>query len=431
MRMLVRVAFALSLPMSTAIAQQTPPVKTLTECLAIADQQHPSLKAASASVDAGRARVWQAVSNYLPQVNANYNATRQKTNPITSAFGVTGAQSRTFNIFGAGGSLTQVLFDFGRNLDSIRAAQAAEQSLQADLTTQRETVVLNVKQGYFNVLATLRLLAVADETVRQNQKHLEQAQAKFKVGLAAKFDVTQAQVQVANAELNQVTARNNVAVARETLRNALGLTGPLDFDIVDTFDVHHLSMTEAQALSAAYDNRPEIQSLRAQQRAAANQIAALKKDYLPSVHGTADYNFQGTNSPSKELWDVGATVNLNLFNGGLTTAQIGEQKANLSNLKFNEEVLRQSVALEVRQAVLNLQQAGESIRVSEKALQLARENLELAEGRYKTGVGNIIELTDAQASLTTAEANHVQALYTYKTTVAALEKATAVQLVTE
>jgi outer membrane protein TolC len=85
----------------------------------------------------------------------------------------------------------------------------------------------------------------------------------------------------------------------------------------------------------------------------------------------------------------------------------------------------------VRQAVLNVQQAAESIRVSEKGLQLARENLDLAEGRYSTGVGNIIELTDAQASLTTAEANHVQALYTYKTSVAALEKATARQLATD
>jgi len=104
---------------------------------------------------------------------------------------------------------------------------------------------------------------------------------------------------------------------------------------------------------------------------------------------------------------------------------VAEQKANLANLKFNEEVQRQNIALEVRQDVLNLQQAAESIRVSEKGLQQARENLDLAEGRYSTGIGNIIELTDAQASWTSAEASYVQALYTYKTTVAALEKATA------
>ncbi len=145
------------------------------------------------------------------------------------------------------------------------------------------------------------------------------------------------------------------------------------------------------------------------------------------MQGKGDYKWEGTQYPSADIWDISATLNFSIFNGGLTTAQVAEQKANLSNLKYNEEVLRQNIALEVRQAVLNLAQAAESIRVSEIALRQARENLDLAEGRYKTGVGNIIELTDAQTSLTTAEANHVQALYTYKTTVAALEKATAKQ----
>ena len=64
-------------------------------------------------------------------------------------------------------------------------------------------------------------------------------------------------------------------------------------------------------------------------------------------------------------------------------------------------------------------------------IEQARENLEIAEGRYKTGVGNIIELTDAQASLTTAEASHVQALYAYKTAVAAVERATATRLASD
>jgi len=434
MRTLIRVAVALGVLVSAAIADEKPPAKTLAECIAMAEQQHPSLKAASASVDAGHARVYQALSNYLPQINALYTANRRQSSAAVRTGSQTtgvGTESVTYNFYNTGVSFTQMLFDFGQTLNSIRSAQASEQSLEADRMTTLETVVLNVKQAYFNVLATRRLLAVADETVRQNQKHLEQAQGRFNVGLAAKYDVTQAQVQLANAELNQVTARNNVAVARETLRNAIGLTSPLDFDIVDTFDVHHVSITEDEALSAAYDNRPELQSLRAQQRAAAEQIASLQKNYLPNLTGNGNYQWSGSDYPLQSNWNIGAAVNFSIFNGGLTTAQVAEQKANLANLKYSEDVLRQNIALEVRQDVLNLAQAAESIRVAEKALQQAQENLDLAEGRYKTGVGNIIELTDAQASLTSAQASHVQALYTYKTTVAALEKATARQLTAE
>jgi outer membrane protein len=432
MRRTVIIAIALGLWSRAASATEQ---KTLADCIAIAIAQHPSLRAATASVQAGGQRVREAVSSYLPQITGAYTATRQRSSAVQrtssqSQGGLLGG-ANTFNFYNTGLSFTQLLFDFGQTLNSIRAAQASEQSLEADFTTQKDTVILNVKQAYFNVLATRRLLGVADETVRQNQKHLEQAQARFTVGLAAKFDVTQAQVQLAQAELNQVTARNNVAVARETLRNALGSTTPLDFDIVDTFDVHTVQITEDKALSIAYDQRPELQSIQAQERSTIEQIAALQKNYLPNVTSNGRYQWSASDYPLQPSWNVGATVNLSIFNGGLTTAQVGEQEANLANLKYNEEVERQNIALEVRQDVLNLQQSLESIRVSEKGLQQARENLELAEGRYKTGVGNIIEVTDAQASLTTAEANYVQALYNYKTSVAALEKATAQTLATE
>ncbi|HVN87559.1 MAG TPA: TolC family protein [Candidatus Binatia bacterium] len=414
-------------------AEDQAPQKTLAECVQIAIDNHPSLKAADASVQAGSQRVWEAAAPYLPQVTAVYSATRRQTNLV--AAGGTGVVTPVrSSFFNSGVSLTQVLFDFGQTLESIRAAQESERSLQADRSTQLNTVVLNLKQSYFNVLAARRLLAVADETVRQNQKHLELAEGRFNVGLAAKFDVTQAQVQLANAELNQVTARNNVSVARETLRNALGLTGPLDFDIVDNFDVHQVTITESDALATAYDRRPELQSILAQQRSVMDQVASLQRSYFPTVQGQANYNWQSTEynfDPLFDVWAVTGGITWPILSGGLTTAQIGEQKANLLNLKFNEEVLRQNIALEVRQDVLNLGQAAESIRVSEKGLQQARENLELAEGRYSTGVGNIIELTDAQASLTTAEANYVQALYSYKTAVAAVEKATAQSFTTE
>ncbi|HVO27479.1 MAG TPA: TolC family protein [Candidatus Margulisiibacteriota bacterium] len=430
---IVTIVFSLNPLLCRVAAADELPTKTLAECIDIAVQQHPSLKAAGAAVDAGHQRVWEAASNYLPQVSANYAANRRNSTVSARIGGApsinVGTQKQTFNFYSTGFSFTQVLFDFGQTLASIRSAQAAEQSLEADLSTQRDTVVLNVKQSYFDLLAAKRLLVVADETVHQSQKHLEQAQGRYDVGMAPKFDVTTAQVQLAQAELNQVTARNNVAVARETLRNALGLVGPLDFDIVDDFGRQRLPITAAAALTLAYDKRPELQSIQAQERSTEEHIASLQRNYLPNVSGNGAYDWTGT-GPLQSGWNVGAAVNLSVFNGGLTIAQIGEAKANLSNLKFNEDVLRQNIALEVRQAVLNMEQAAEAIRVAEKGLQQARENLDLAEGRYKTGVGNIIELTDAQTSLTTAEANYVQALYSYQNSVAAVEKATAQQLPT-
>lgn len=413
---------------SAAMAAELPK-KTLSECIAIALEHQPDLKAAASSVEAGRQRTWQAISNALPQVSGNYSANRRNTSATARTgariSGQGGNDSQTFNFYSTGFSLSQILFDFGQSLDAIRAARATERSLQADEATTRETVLFNLKQSYFSLLTGIRLLAVAEENVLQNQQHLELAQGRFDVGVATRFDVTQAQVQLATAELAEVTARNNVAVARETLRGALGSEQPLDFDIVDTLDVHDVKIDEASALDLAYGHRSELLSRKLQEESLSDQIAALEWSYLPSVTGTANYAYSGDTYPLDSSWNIGASVNVPIFNGGLTTAQIGEAKANLATLKYKEQSLRQQVALQVRQAVLNLGQSSESIRVSEKGLQQARENLDLAEGRYRTGVGNIIELTDAQASLTTAEGNNVQALSNYQTAIAALEQATA------
>jgi len=284
-------------------------------------------------------------------------------------------------------------------------------------------VILNVQQAYFNVLATRRLLGVADETVRQTAKQLEQAQGRNEVGVAPKFDVTTAEVNLANAKLNQLSARNNFALARETLRNTLGLNEPLDFDVVDnlTADRQHISADEA--LDIAYTHRPDLLSLVDQQNAQQELITSLQRQYLPSVTSNGAYTWIGTDYPLQDTWMVGASVNLSILNGGLVRAQVAEAKANLEVLQFNQEALRQNIALQVRQAALNVEQAAESIGVAEKGAQQARESLALAEGRYTTGVGNIIELTNAQVALTSAEANYVQALYGYQTSVAALENA--------
>lgn len=407
------------------------PVLTLQEAVDIALTQHPSLRVGQAGVEAARQRVRQQVAGYLPSGRYTYVYSRQQ-RPVTAAVGGVNvgdeqqqrrASAQLFNFHSTNVGLSQLLFDFGRTLDSIRAAQASLEASRADLETTKQIVIFNTKQAYYSVLATQRLFQVAEETVKQTQRHVEEAQARFEVGLAPRFDVTQAQVQLSNAVLNRVTARNNVALARETLRTAMGITGPFVLTLVDTLERGALVFDDEALLSQAYANRPELRSLQAQERSALKNVSALRKQYLPSIAGSAQYNWTGREYPLQEGWYWGVTLTVPLFDDILTAAQVGEAQANVQGIQAQEEDLRQQIALEVRQSLLSLHEAVESIRVSEQTLVQAQENLELAEGRYSAGVGNIIEVTDAQVSLASARANNVQALYTYKTAVAELERA--------
>lgn len=412
-----------------------PDVKTLAECVEIALARHPSIGAANANVDAGRARVYQAGSGYLPQLSGAWSSDRRQSSfssrtggPSSVAGGDVAEQATVFDFHQGSVSLSQTIFDFGQSFAAIRAAQARRDSLVADADTTRTDIVLGVKQSYFGLLATRRLLVVADETVRNDQKQLDLARGRNEVGFAPRLDVTRSEVQLASAELDRLSARNAVAVAEVTLANALGIDGPLPFDIEDVLDSPGVSLDEPTALARAYEQRPELRSLLAEQRATQQDVNQRWRELLPTLRADATYGGSGSESPLGESWRVGATVDVPIFDGGLTLARVGESKANLHSLRFEEQRLRQQITLEVRRALLDVARAAEAIVVSERAAGQARENLELAEGRYQTGVGNVIELVDAQTARTSAEADRVRALYDHQTAIATLEQAIAQEL---
>lgn len=428
--------FALACAAPAAFAQSEAP-RSLAECIAIALGRHPSIGAAEAEVDAGRARVGQARSGYLPQLSGNWSSDRRqssfsaRTGGPESSVGGDAATTETRYYFHQGAlSFSQKLFDFGQTLAQLRAAQARRDSLAADADTTRAQIVLEVKQAYFGLLAARRLAAVSDETVRNLEQQLELARGRNEVGFAPRIDVTRSEVQLANAELDRLTARNNVSVAEVTLANALGYEGPLPFDIEDVLAVQQASLEESAALGRAYEARPELRSVLARQRATEQDVAQRQRELLPTVRGDATYGGSASELPLAETWRVGAVVDVPIFDGGLTWSRIGEARANLHVLRFEEQRLRQQIALEVRRALLDVARAEEAIRVTERAAAQARENLELAEGRYQTGVGNVIELVDAQAARAGADADRVRALYDQRTAIATLEQAIAQELPT-
>ena len=365
-----RAACALLLgPLAVAAAAEPPqPTKGLAECIEIALANRPNLDSAAAQVEGGRARVRQSWSGYLPQLNGAYGSDRRKSSfaSRTQGPGTIGvlSQSTISNFHSGAVTLSQTLFDFGQNLAAIRAAYAREDSLEADAADTRKQVIYEVKQSYFDVLASQRLLAVADETVRSNRKQLEQAIGRNEVGFAPRIDVTRSEVLVAQAELDQLAARNNATVAEETLRTALGLDAPIDFALADELARRVVAIDEASAIAAAYEDRSDLQSLVAQERAADQDVAQFQRQHLPTISADASYGWSGSDYPLQDNWVFGASVNVPIFSGGLTAGRVAEARANLRGLQADERTLRQQIGLEVRRARLDVQRAAQSIDVS-------------------------------------------------------------------
>ncbi len=408
-----------------------PPGKPLSidQCVAIAVKYHPSLAASQATIDVQRALVEQALSAYYPQIafNAGYNASTFNFSPVAGTIRPPTYNWTFLDIFSAGPVLNQTIYDFGRTSNSVKINRENVKASQENLISAKQTVILNVKTAFYGFLQTQYLIDVAQDSVNQTQLHLDQAQGFYQTGTQPRIYVTNAEVAVANAQLALIQSKNNYSVARVTLNNAMGLRQDLNFEIEKKIEIKPEVIPLEEILKTAYERRPEILSLKAQESSQEAAVQLAKASYYPILSGNASYLLRSTGLDMNQTfyWDsfLSATLSIPLFSGFLTPNTVSQQRANLRNLQAQEESTRLNIRLEAEQAYLSLKVSIDQMAVTQKTVDQAKENYDLASGRYEVGVGSPLEITDAEVSLANARANYIQAVYGFKTAEARIEKA--------
>jgi len=395
----------------------------LQRCVRIALSRHPTILSAAGAVKVNESRIGQARANYFPQVSASSSYSR--VDPYTTPAGTIAQQTgNVYNQYGNSVSLNQTLYDFGKTSAQVDVQTLNAGSARQDFSDARRQIVFGVKQAYYSYLKAKRNKDVAADTVRQFQHHLLQAQGFFEVGTKPKFDVTKAEVDLSNAKLNMIKAENDFRIARVNLNNALGYPDAPDYEAADVeFKLNRRDLDFNAALKRAYDERPDLKSAVTKREAAEKSIGVAKKGYYPNLTGSAGYGWGGQEFPWDKGWNVGATLNVPIFTGLSTKYQVDEARANLEVARASEMTIRQNIYLELKQAYSNFQEVSERVTTAEIQVKQAVENLELAEGRYASGVGNAIEVTDALVSLNNARTSHAAAVYDYMIAEAGIEKA--------
>ncbi len=393
----------------------------LDRCVRIALEHLPSILSARATVEAENALVREAESAYYPQISWGSSISRSAVGPRSSF----GFQTRavTYSSYSTGLSLSQNIFDFGRTPIQVRIQKLNYAASADDLEAASQQAVFTVKQDYYAVLQAKRNQDVTAEAVKQYQLHLDQAKGLNEVGLQPKYDVTKATVDLGNAKVNLIKARNAIKLALSTLNNAMGLTGGLDYDLKDNLSFEATAVSFDEALDAAYKNRPDLAAAAAKRQAGERSIALAKTGFYPALSGSASYDYSGNAFPLPRGWSLGMSLNIPLFNGFQTAAQVAQAKANLTVFRAAEESQRQAVYLAVQQAYLNLKQTEELVPVAELNVTAAQENFDIADGSYQEGVGDPIQVADAAAALISAKFAYIQALYDCKVARASLELA--------
>ncbi len=204
--------------------QSFPSSLTLSKAVELSLQYHPSLRLAEANVSSSSASVTLARSNYFPMLNATGSAVRTDGafvfNPTIPP------RIQSYNTYTAALSLQQTIYDFGKTGGRVSGTEDLLQASSVDLQGTRVSVMSNVEIAYYGVLQAQGVVQVDVESLTQAEAHLLEARAGFSIGTRPQFDVIKSQVHVANANVNLITARNQLRLARLQLENAIGLHAP-------------------------------------------------------------------------------------------------------------------------------------------------------------------------------------------------------------
>lgn len=300
----------------------------------------------------------------------------------------------------------------GRDRHAVAAAQAGISAAQSGVAGTQLSLALSARQMVFGLLRLSQLAGVAQQRLTATAEHLRLAESMFAAGTAPKFEVVQAQTQVAAARGDVIRARTAVAQQQAALCQLLNL--PQGTELVAEEGVPAARPSgDLQALVAlAWEQRPDLQAAHAAVAAAAAGLRLARAGDRASVAVATQVNAQTKTVASSDLnWRASLQVSKPIFQGGATEAKVKQAEAAVQSANLNVEKAEQQIALQITQATLAIDQATESLAVAEEGAREARERLRIAQVRFASGVGLGVEVLDAQTVLAAAEATVVNSRY--------------------
>jgi outer membrane protein len=392
---------------------------SLTDVVDLALRNNPATRASWAQARAAADLFGSARGQYYPMIDGSGTVSRIKS-PATLA---RPAGQRTE--YGPSISLNYLLLDFGGRSGSI---ERARQSLFAANLTHNATIqntVLQAQVAYFTYMATTALLAAERSAIAEAQANLNAAEARNRVGLATIADVLQARTALAQEQLNLETIQGNLQAARGSLAQALGLPANLPFELEPlsgAIPVRSLALSVDSVINDALRNRPDLAAARAQAAAAASQVRVARAAELPSLAlgGNAARTYSSPPTFAGPSYTVTLGLAIPIFNGFSHQYDVAAARAQAEAFSALADQTRQQVVTQVFVSYYALQTAEQRVSTADDLLASAQQSVQVAAGRYREGVGSIIDLLTAQTALANARAQQVQSRWQWYTSLSQL-----------
>ena len=391
----------------------------LEECINIALEKNPVILAVKKNSSAYQSRIAQAKSAYFPSLN--FASGFQRQNPVTNS--ITSFMNKDITTYTMGEvNLTQQIYDFGKTKANVKVQKANYDYTLAQSDDTIDAVIYSVKDAYYYLLFTTHQYNLAKEMVEKYELQLKRAQAFYEIGTKPKLDVTVAQLNLKDANLNLLKAENAVNVAVAALNNAMGEPFINPYNLKDELTFKNYDIDFEKAYEIAKEHRPKLKMAEQKVKIADESVRFAKKSYMPKLQSSAMYGRGGAQFNGDSGWNMGVYLQLPVTNAYLTAKQVEEARALYDKELAEAEKIRQDVYFEVQKSYYNLLEASKSIPVAKEGVKKAKESYDLASGRYKVGFGDFLELKDAEVSYENSQLDYYKALHYYNKSVAEFER---------
>jgi outer membrane protein len=410
----VRLVSVLTLNVTFAMAQGVLQLN-LQDAEKLAVQNNPQFTSAKLNAAAAYEVPKEFSSNFQPTLSGTFTGVGADNGSRLASGGLN--NPIVYSRLGSGLSVNQLITDFGRTSNLVESAKLRAQAQDQLTETTRAQILLATDRAYFGLLRAQALLKVAKQTVDARQLIADQVGALAQAKLKSQLDVSFANVNLADAKLLLASALNSVQASEAELATAMGLPNQKGFVLTDEPMPDPLPDQIEPLLREALQKRPELANLRLEQNAAERFLKAERALSFPSIGlaATAGFVPAAPQVVPGQFGAAGVNVTIPVFNGGLFKARRTEAELRARAAAQNVNDLANRVARDLKVAYLNAATAYERVGLTAQLLQQAQLALDLAQSRYDLGLGSIVELSQAQLNLTSAQISSTSAKYDYQT----------------
>ncbi|MBN1526216.1 MAG: TolC family protein [Candidatus Omnitrophica bacterium] len=394
----------------------------LKDSIFVSVMNNRSIQVQEEEVEYAKGDILYAKSLFLPKVNAEYSYTYNDSVFYSDSFPGHRKDTRIYSGFkndnAAGVVAEESIYNGGANIANLKQANIGLKIARETLRAAKLDVEFETKRLFYGLLLAYETKRIAQDLVDQAEAHYIDVKANFGQGTASKFDVLQSKVQVSTVIPQLVNADNAVELITVEFKKLLVLNLRDPVRLEGRLAYKEVEIHEEDFLQEAYKRRPEmiLKLLGVDLNKWAIDFA--KAGWLPQVSATASYMYRTDNlnnmvNPRHDLWNVGVKASIALFDGFATKAKVDEAKARYNEARLQKEDYVDQLAVDVRNACLDLKKAKALIDSQKDSVDEAKEALRLSVVRFNNGVGTNLDVFDAEVSLAQVQQNLAQGVYDY------------------